>query len=573
AVREGLRSVLGVSRALAARATDPDRRWVVIPGRFSVEQREKLGNHAGVYFERQLERFYPQGSVGRELIGVVTRDGRALGGVEQEFDDQLRGTPGYAIQRRDARGRNLPSLSLPVVPPKDGADVVLTIDFDLQEIADAALTRTIQSSGASGGDLLLLDPRTGDVLAAVSKRDGRAVSLGAITEPFEPGSVMKPIAAASLLAEHLATPRDSVFAENGRWVTPEGRVINDDEANGWLSLTDVLRVSSNIGISKFAARMTPGEQYQYLRAFGFGTPTGVEFPGESGGRLRKPANWSKLSQQSLAMGYEVAVTPLQLAAAYGALADHGVLMEPHLLREVREADGTVVEKTEPRVLRRVVPAAVAKKVTRMLETVVDSGTATRAALANYQVAGKTGTARRTGPNGHYERGSYTASFIGYFPAKDPQLVIYAKIDQPQGAAYFGGLTAAPVTRETLEGILAARNAPLDGASLLAARLEEAPSPAPRHRAEGPLRPLQPEREGTYVFELGASLAEPRPPAPAAPVPLPDLSGLPLRDAIRRAHSLGLHVELRGGGKVASTAPAAGASISRGDTLTLLGGRP
>jgi cell division protein FtsI (penicillin-binding protein 3) len=556
-------STLGVSRARARIATNRKRKWVVLPGRFTVDQREALGDEPGIYYERRLERFYPQGNVGRELIGVVTRDGRALGGIEQEFDDRLRGTEGYSVLRRDAHGVAQPALSLPVVQPRDGADVYLTIDLDLQEIADGALRSAIRSTGATGGDLVLLDPRTGDVLAAVSKRGGSATSLSAIVEPFEPGSTMKPFTAAMLLADHRARPDDRVFAEEGRWTTPEGRVITDSHPLGWVTLADVIRESSNIGMAKFSDRLDPRHQYRYLRAFGFGTPTGVEFPAESGGRLRRPAQWSKLSQQSLAIGYEVSVTPLQLAAAYGALANGGVLMESHLLREVRSREGEVLERRVPRALRRVVPEAVADQVTRMLVSVVEEGTATKAALENFDVAGKTGTARRTS-GGRYAAGSYTASFAGYFPADDPRIVIYVKLDNPQGAAYYGGLTAAPVTRETLQGILAARGSVIAGPSLLATGV---PPRAPE-RTRGP--PSGSTRDGTYVFSLADGV--PKPPAPSRqPVSVPPLTGLSLRDAARRAHRAGLRVRLSGTGDVVRTEPAAGGTATAGDTILLVGG--
>src|SRR5690606_13221688 len=303
-----------------------------------------------------------------------------------------------------------------------------------QEIADDALRTAIEQANASGGDLVLLDVNTGEILAAASRRGGRARTLTAITEPYEPASTLKPLFAGALLAEGRATRHDSVYTENGRW-TLAGRTITDTHAMEWASLEEVIRESSNIGIVKFATRLTPGEQYRYLRDYGFGTPTGVASPSESSGRLRRPQQWSRLSPASLAMGYEISVTPLQLAAAYAAVANGGVLMEPYLVREIRDASGRVIERREPRALRRVLPEWAAEQVTEMLAKVVEDGTATRAAIDNFKVAGKTGTSRRTGPNGRYLPGSYTASFVGYFPVEDPQVVILVKIDEPRGDYY------------------------------------------------------------------------------------------------------------------------------------------
>lgn len=567
AARDLLVKQLGVTRERAERATDTSRRWVVLPGRFTVEQRERIGRVPGIYFERDLERIYPQGQVGRELIGVVSRDGRALGGVEQEFDDLLRGQQGYSVLRRDARGRTHPSLSLPVVPPEDGWDVELTIDLDLQEIADDALRAAITRARASGGDLLLLDVHTGEILAAASRRDGRARQLTAITEPYEPGSTLKPLLAAALLAERRATRNDSVFAENGRWQMG-GRTITDVSAMQWASLEEVIRESSNIGIVKFSSRFQNGELYRYLRDFGFGTPTGVEYPSESSGRLRHPRNWSRLSPASLAIGYEIAVTPLQLASAYAALANGGILMEPYLLREVRNSNGETVVRQEPRPLRRVLPDWAADEMTELLASVVSDGTASRASVDNFAVAGKTGTSRRTGPDGRYLPGSYIASFVGYFPAKNPQMVILVKIDEPRGD-YYGGLTAAPVTRETLQAILASRTASTDLGRLLASQPLAAATSTSLISSEA--TESQPaEQEAAYIIDL-ASLPVSSDSVAPAPIRVPNLIGLSLREAVRRSHATGLHVTIQGAGDVVSTDPIAGEPLLPGDTIIIAGG--
>ncbi|HYH81314.1 MAG TPA: penicillin-binding transpeptidase domain-containing protein [Longimicrobium sp.] len=562
-----LTAALGMARPAARRATDPKQRWVVLPGRFSVEQRRALGDLRGVYVERKLERFYPQGEVGRELLGGVGADGRAQGGMEQAMDRRLRGTDGFSVLRRDARGRKEASMSLPAVQPRDGSDVVLTIDFDLQEIADAALEEQVRATRAAGGDLILTDPRTGEILAAVSKRAGSR-DLSAFIEPYEPGSIAKPFFVASLLARRRAALTDRVFAENGTWTMANGRTVNDVHPYQWLTLRDGLRVSSNIVMSKLAERLPVADQYAYLRDFGFGTPTGVEYPVESGGRLPRPDRWSTFTPASLAMGYEVAVTPIQMAMAYGALANGGVLMEPRLLREVRGAKGEPAERREPRRVRRVIPEEVAHALRDVLVEVVADGTATKAQLATFEVAGKTGTSRRTGADGRYEAGAYNSSFVGYFPARAPQLVIYVKLDRPRGD-YYGGLTAAPVTRATLQAILAARSPSLDRRALLTMRTSGDAPAAPPRTTPAADEPAVGGREGTYVFLDNRFPAAPR--ADRTPVPVPELAGLPLRDAARRLHALGFRVRLHGAGAVRGTRPAAGALLPRGDTLTLVAG--
>ncbi|HEV3051126.1 MAG TPA: penicillin-binding protein [Longimicrobium sp.] len=558
---------LELSRAAARRATDPRRKWVVLPGRFTAEQRRALGDERGLHWERRLERFYPQGSVGREVLGGVSGDGRAMGGIEQSMDEMLRGRDGYSILRRDARGKKEASVALPAVEATDGNNVYLTIDFDLQEIADAALDQAIDSTGAVGGELLLMDPRTGEILAAVSKKARGARDVGAFIEPYEPGSVLKPFFVSTLLATGKARMAERVYGEGGRWTDPNGRVHTDVHAYDWLTLRDALRVSSNIGMVKFVPRLQPGQQFGYLRDFGFGTPTGVDYPTESSGRLPRPDRWSKLTASSLATGYEVSVTPLQLALGYSAIANGGSLMEPRLVREVRAAGGRTLERRDPREVRRVIPRSVAMEIRDVLVSVVDDGTATRASLATFEVAGKTGTARRTGADGRYESGAYNSTFVGFFPARDPQLTILVKLDRPRGE-YYGGLTAAPVTRETLQAILAARSPGLDRRSLLATRLPaQTPPPVPGRRREDP---PPPGTEGVYVFVSTDELRKPAEAPSGQAVPVPDVAGLPLRDAARRLHALGVHVRVRGTGYVTETRPAAGAPVVRGDTLVIVG---
>lgn len=562
-----LSDALDLSRAAARRATDPRRKWIVLPGRFTADQRRALGDARGLHWERRLERFYPQGRVGREILGGVSGDGRALGGMEQALDASLRGRDGYSILRRDARGKAEASIALPAVAATDGNDVHLTIDFDLQEIADAALQQAIDSTRAAGGDLLLLDPRTGEILAAVSKRSGGVRGVGAFIEPYEPGSTLKPFFVSTLLATGKARMEERVHGEGGRWTDEHGRVHTDVHAYDWLTLRDALRVSSNIGMVKFAPRLSAGQQFAYLRDFGFGTPAGVEYPTESSGRLPRPDRWSKLTPSSLATGYEVSVTPLQLALAYGALANGGSLMEPRLVREVRAPGGRTLERREPREVRRVLPRAVATQIRDVLVSVVEDGTATRASLATFEVAGKTGTARRTGADGRYESGAYNATFVGFFPARDPQLTILVRLDRPRGE-YYGGLTAAPVTRETLQAILAARTPGLDRRALLATRLPaQAPPAAPGQTRDDP---PPAGAEGVYVFVSTDELRKAAEAPSAADVPVPDVAGLPLRDAARRLHALGVRVRVQGSGAVRSTRPAAGEPVARGDTLLIVG---
>ena len=545
ALAKKLQRLTRLDRKAVRAALDPQRRWVVLPGRYDTAVRQALDGIAGVHFDRVQTRFYPRGLIAAEILGFVNSSGAALSGIELEFDSVLAGTPGVALVRRGSRGRAIPGAMVQAQAPQPGRDIYLTLDSDLQEIASEALRSAVRNTNARGGDLLLADPRTGEILASATVRGPRAHNWRAATEPYEPGSTLKPFVVAALLAEKAARLTDSVFAENGTY-THDGRTLRDVHGMGWVSVAGALQHSSNIALAKLSQRLERQAQYEYLRAFGFGAPTTITYPSESGGLLRRPAQWSKYSQASLAIGYEISVTPLQMVMAYAALANGGVLMEPRLVREIRSRDARQRQEYESRIVRRVVPERVANDIRKVLVDVVSTGTGGNAALGPYAVAGKTGTARSF-RGGHYESGAYTASFAGFFPAEDPQLVFLVKLESPQGA-YYGGVTAAPVTRATLEAALAARNTPLDKRAVAAAapppltarELSEAAAPVP-----APKRPVS----GPFVFALNAGAPKRIVQRVSGERVLPEVAGLSVRDAVRLLHAEGYRVQVVGSGIV------------------------
>src|SRR5690242_10230042 len=444
------------------------KRYAYFAGPYSGLEVQPLRTIRGVHLEAVLNRFYPAPDLARATIGRLGDDGHGASGLEKTLDTLLAGRAGAAVVLKDREGREYESPARVIAPPESGLDVVLTLDADLQEIGQRALDEAVRRMDADGGDVVMLDPATGEVLALASRhRDGGA-RPSAFTDTFEPGSIAKIFAAAALLSHRRVAPTDRVSGEGGKYKLP-GRTITDEQPLPSLTLADAIRVSSNIAMAKFVTRLEPAEQYLALRAFGFGANTGIEFPAEAPGRLRSPAEWTRPSAASLAMGYELSVTPIQVAAAYGALANDGVLLAPTLIREVRTA-GRVLYRHRPEPVRRAVSPAVAAALRDLLRGVVESGTGTEAALANFPVAAKTGTARRV-VNGHYAPGDYTASFAALFPADTPQLVLVVKIDRPHKGSYFAAQTAAPVTRSMLEQALAARTVALDRTRLSLARSE------------------------------------------------------------------------------------------------------
>lgn len=548
-----LESVLGLSPSEARRRTDSDATWVVVPGRYPTTVRAGLEDIRGVYLAREYERFRPHGDLVAGVLGTILDDAGA-GGVEESYDPVLTGQPGEEMTLRDARGVELPGRAVPVRPPVPGGNVSLTIDVDLQEIAREELQEAIEATGSKGGDILVTDPASGEILAVVSIRDGDAAGLAAINTANEPGSTLKPFTVAAILSSGVGTLDDLVDIGNGTWYVA-GRTLSDVYPKAsTLTLADALRVSSNVGVAKMAGRLSHRQQYEMLRDFGFGMPTGLPIPGETSGILRKPDDWSGQSPVSLAIGYEISVSPLQLAMAYGALANGGRLLAPRLVREVRAADGSLIERPEPRLIRQVIDSRVARDLSRVLVEVTESGTGTRARLTSFAVAGKSGTSRAYRADGGYAEGEYFATFVGFFPAEDPQLLAYVKLNGPEGV-YYGGATAAPVIRATMEAILAAQQPPVDRRVLAHAARRPAPqNPVIRFAgAEAPEPPNWAGGEGTEVV-------------------VPDVGGLSARSAARRLHTAGLRVVWDAPGPVLGTWPTAGTLLMQGDTVAIDVGR-
>jgi len=560
--REALRRILDLGTRDVARlraATDGWESLGLVRGRIR-DQIEKAVPH-GIHFEAVSARTYPAGPLAIPLLGAVDSDGRGLSGFELVFDDVLAGTPGEQLNRRDAHGVLYPVPQTGTVPAQAGRDIVLTIDVELQEIAEASLARALSETGASGGDVILADPATGEILALASRSNDSEFGIPALTNPYEPGSTAKMVLLATLLQEDLARLDESIDVEGGTYRTPY-RTITDVHEYDSLSVAEVILHSSNIGAAKLSERMEPGMQYSYLRDFGFGTPTGIETASESAGILRRPADWSLLSQQSLAYGYEMTVTSMQLVAAYGALANGGVLMRPTLIRQIRTADGRVEFQSEARSVRRVIDQHVADQITEVLTEVVrEGGTGDEAALHSIDIAGKTGTSRISA-GGSYGTGRYIASFVGYLPADDPQLVVLAKLDEPKSTIY-GGAAAAPVSRTVMQAIVAAEESGfLTGQVSRRSARRYAWSTAPEisEIEETPFR--------FAAANVSQAIMAPRRESDA--VIVPDVRGRALRVAVTLLHEAGLEVELDDDvpERVRSSQPVAGSPVVPGATVLL-----
>jgi cell division protein FtsI (penicillin-binding protein 3) len=542
------------------------KRWAYWHGPYTATQVQPLRGLKGIHLDGNYRRFDPTRGLARTVVGgLVPETGRGASGIELALDSVLTGVGGEAVLLKDRSGRRYDSPSRRVREPVPGHDVYLTLDAALQEIAERALADAIVRLKADGGDVVVMDPGTGELLAVASQQAGQTLQRpSTLTDPFEPGSTAKLFTAAALLREAKVDSNDAVSGEGGVWVMQTGprtsrRISDTHREHGKLTLASAIEISSNIAMAKFAQRLAPSEQYDMLRDFGFGSPTGVEFPSESRGRLARPDRWQPLyTRASMAMGYEFGVTPVQLAAAYGAIANDGVLLTPTLLREVRRADGSLVYRREPEPVRRAVSPTIAAQLREFMgRAVAEGGTGERGQLANFPLIGKTGTAKRL-VDGRYVN-EYTASFAALFPADDPQLVVIVKIENPKGE-YYGGLTAAPITKTMLQQALASHRVAINRSALATAEAAQQSPAAATLPAAGP----------TATRSPAAVVPWPRPPVPTGPraLPVPDVQGTSIREAVLALHRSGFRVELRGAGRVARTSPGAGQPAAAGSVVTV-----
>jgi stage V sporulation protein D (sporulation-specific penicillin-binding protein) len=509
-------------------------RYVMLQRHLAPEVAQKIADwqRRGLYLSVETQRAYPLAAVAEELVGRTDLDHNGVEGIELALDSELRGQPGWITQYRDGRGR---AYALPrgmSRTPTDGRDVTLTLDADLQAIVEDHLARAADTLNAERAFAIFLNPSTGEILAAVSvphRADGQGRNWP-FTDQYEPGSTFKIVTAGAALEEDVAEPDQYFDAGNGICQIVPGTFFHDTHKRAGYTFRDAMRLSSNIVMAKIALRLGPERLYRFATSLGFGSLTGVQFPGETAGRLRSPEHWSGRSCPTIAIGHEVTVTPLQLALAYAAVANGGVLMQPRLVREVRDARGNLLRRESPQALHRVFSEATAQTVMQMLKAVVDSGTATPARLADFPMAGKTGTAQKwDSESNSYGRGMYISSFVGIAPADHPDLVGVVVIDNPRGKHYYGGEVAAPVFREVIEDLRRSPHSP---------------------------------------FVTSNAQWAARPPRPA-PVTVPDLHLLPPRDAERRLEECGLRAHLTGeGARVLSQSPAPGEAVERGEGITL-----
>jgi cell division protein FtsI (penicillin-binding protein 3) len=423
----------------------------------------------GISTQDESKRIYPDNAVGADVVGFTNYTGAGVAGIEAAFQQQLQGTAGSSTVEIDPQGTVIPGGVDKTVTAVAGTSIQLTIDSGIQWAAQQAIAAQVTKYHAQGGMVIVLNPKTGQVLAdavapTFDASNPGAASAGAtgnasVSDVYEPGSVNKVIVASAALQAHILTPTTLLDVPSS--LTIAGQSFHDAEAHGdeKLTFTGVLAKSSNIGAIEIAQRLGSATVARYLKAFGFGSPTGVGLPGESSGDVPPVSTWGPTTAATIPFGQGLDVTAMQVAAAYGAIADGGVYVQPTIVAGTITADGKHLA-AKPPATHRVVDASVASTLRTMLEQVTtENGTAPAAAIAGYRIAGKTGTANAIGANGRYS--GYTASFVGMAPANDPQLVVEAVLVRPQGDIY-GGSVAGPVFQQVMSFALQSEDiAPCD----------------------------------------------------------------------------------------------------------------
>jgi cell division protein FtsI (penicillin-binding protein 3) len=584
---EQLAAVLGLDSAHLIKQLDEAKtnnlRFIWIARRVTPEQSEKLAalKLAGVHTRKEPKRFYPNGTLAAHVLGFVGLDNAGHAGIEQFYNQKISGEPGKLFIETDSRRRAYESAE---VQAKPGQTVILTLDQMIQYRAEQALAVAVEQSHAKSGTAIVLDPHTGEILALANaptfdpNNPGAAKSETRINQAleyvYEPGSTFKIVAYSAAIDRGLVRPDDKINCQMGS-ITVAGRLIHDHHPFGVLTVAEALAKSSNVGAIKLGIKVGDSSMYDFIKRYGFGARTGVELPNETAGLVRQLKKWQPSSIGSIAMGQEIGVTPLQMAAAYATVANGGVRVAPHLVREIRNSAGAVVYQPNPE-QRRVISTETASQLRGMLEGVTLRGTAKKAQLNGYTAAGKTGTAQKIDPKTHtYSKTKYVASFVGFAPVENPAVVIIVVLDEPAGS-YHGGEVAAPVFREIAEQILPDLGIAPDTQMNIASELIATTSPTPEAAAQ--LQEQQREvetrkatlpkvtrgdtRDGEVVYAAATKNA----------VLMPDLRGRSVRDVARTCLQLGLQVEAHGDGRVWRQNPAAGAEVASGQTVYVDFGR-
>ncbi len=611
-IAERLSKTLGKPRSSyleRLKATDDSgkmKRFVWMERRVLPERGRRIEdeNLSGIVVLNEPKRLYHYDELAAPFLGLTDIDNKGIGGLELQFNDRLKGVPGFVTMQRDGFGRARPSVDYPKKFPVNGDDIVLTIDLTYQAIAEEELKKGVLTHNADGGIVLMLNPKTGEILASaiypsinpnrVQQNDLSASRNRMVTDVFEPGSLFKLVTSAAAYEHRLISPDRVYNAEMGKYKVPltntRFRLIKDTKEYGALTFQEAFEVSSNIVMAKASDIIGPVRLYRQARDFGFGIPTGIELPGEVRGRLKKPHEWSKTTLNSLSFGYEVSVTPLQILSAYGAVANNGILMKPYIISGIRNADGNIIYTGMQQKIRRVVSEETARALISAMEGVVERGTGKEIKTQSVRIAGKTGTSRRI-EDGKYVSNSYTASFVGFFPVENPQVVCLVMMDNPRKQSYYGGMTSGPIFRRIAERIVQTSSRFSQFNTSLIAQSSESTVPDLRNlQSAVAIKLIETSGFRHEVFGAGEIVVR-QSPDPGTRLEkgelirialnhevgateqtltfVPDLRGMSIRRAINRLVVDDFEVRIQGSGVIVQQFPEPNTQITMGSTITLI----
>lgn len=548
-IAKKLSPILNVSYRSLKRKLVSDRPFVWLKRRISPLQSTQVKNLnlEGIGYIEESKRFYPNRELASHCLGFAGIDLKGLEGIELEYDSYLKGTPGYLLVERDALGRNIYTKNIKQVSATKGYNLQLTIDKTIQYLVEKALEEGVKKHKAKAGIAIVMVPQTGEILALAVRPTFNPNNFWdyspsqwrnrAVTDVFEPGSTFKIFLIASALEEGIFQPQDIFYCENGSYPL-EDRVIHDAHKYGWLTLTKIIKYSSNIGACKIAENLGKKPFYRYIRKFGFGSKTDIDLPGESNGLLTLPYKWSRIHLGTISFGQGISISPIQLITAFSAIANQGMLMKPYLVKAIFNNKGEIIKEFHPESRERTITQHTSKQVVSILKTVVaKGGTGENAFIPGFEIAGKTGTAQKVDPEiKNYSNSKMISSFIGFLPADNPKLTILIIIDEPQGIPY-GGTVAAPIFKEAASQIIRYLNIPPNQGGIIMVKYH-------------PYTNLYQEKGAiNHNYLKKISLSEQH-----VLQSMPDFSGLSMRDALKKAEELDLNIEISGSGKAISQYP-------------------
>jgi cell division protein FtsI (penicillin-binding protein 3) len=572
-----------------------------------VARRIESAKLEGIVVIKEPKRLYHYDELAGALLGFTNIDNKGISGIELQYDNEMKGVNGSVVMQRDGLGRVRPSADYPRCEPINGKDIRLTIDVTYQAIVDEELKHGVEANQADGGCAVILNPKTGEVLAMsiypfinpnnAGTFDVAAARNRVVSDVFEPGSVFKVVTATAAYESKIVTPDTRFNAEHGKMkIALNGnkfRYISDSHEFDNLSFQEAMEFSSNIVMAK-VGKMLGGEKlYRQARDFGFGMTTGIDLPGEVRGVLKKPSDrdWSGTTVHTMSYGYEIGATPLQIASAYATVANNGVLMKPFVISKIQNSDGELIAEQKPQAIRRVMSQQTQNELLAAFEGVVEHGTGQEARINGVRIAGKTGTSRKY-LNGKYAPDNYTASFVGFFPVEDPQVVCLVMMDNPRTKGYYGGSTSGPVFRSIAERLITtsykfsrtaiAQDPESNGTiavpdvrmlqSVLATKIlsnyglncqtfgkgfmviKQAPEPGKKIEKG--------EVVSLILNGESSALAD-------GMIAVPDVRGMSIRRATNRLVSDEFEVKIQGSGVVIQQSPAAGEHIRLGSSIVLM----